>query len=150
MAILLIEAEKAPVKIVTGREIEILSEKEYRALLDNLSLDNFKYHALLKLIGINNDILSELLGTSHTTLHRIIKGQSKLNKNAYFRLNQLVDIIFTGIEVFEFVVGDIVEWMHIEIVEEENQTPLEIIINNSLSYKILTDKLIRIDHCIYS
>lgn len=150
MAILLIEAEKAPVKIVTGREIEILSEKEYRALLDNLSPDNFKYHALLKLLGINNDILSELLGTSHTTLHRIIKGQSKLNKNAYFRLNQLVDIIFTGIEVFEFVIGDFVEWMHAEIVEEENQTPLEIIINNSLSYKILTDKLIRIDHCIYS
>ena len=147
---LLLEAEGSHVKIVTSRDIRILPEKEYRILLDNLSPDNFSYHALIRLLGINNDVLGELLGTSHTTLHRIIKGQSKLNKNAYFRLNQLIDIIFTGIEVFEFVIGDFVEWMHTEIIEKENQTPLEIFINNSLSYKILIDILLRIDHGIYS
>ena len=147
---LLIETENSPLKIVTGRDIEILPEKEYRILLDNLSPDNFNFHALMKLLAVNNDVLSELLGTSHTTLHRIIKGQSKLNKNVYFRLNQLMDIIFTGIEVFEFVIGDFVEWLHTEIVEDEKQTPLEIFANNSFSYKILTDKLLRIDHGIYS
>lgn len=146
----IIEVADDPVKIVTSTELEILTEKEYRKLLDDLKPEKLNLESLMKFLGINREILAGILGVSETTVHRILKEGRKLNKNELFRLQQFMDITLSGINVFDFVIGDFIEWLHTKIIEKNNQTPIELFINSAFGFSELKSVLNRIDHSIYS
>lgn len=146
----IIELSDDPVKIVTSNEPIILKEKEYRKLLNDLKPDRFNLESLMNFISINREVLAGLLGISETTTHRILKEGRKLGKNELFRLQQLMEIILSGIDVFDYVIGDFVEWMHTKIIEKDNQTPVEIFINSAFGFSELKSMLNRIDHSIYN
>ena len=142
----IIEVADDPVKIVTSSEPVILTEKEYRKLLDDLKPDKLNLESLMSFLSINREILA----ISETTAYRIQKEGRKLSKNESFRLQQFMDIILSGIDVFDYVIGDFVEWLHTKIIEKDNQTPIEIFINRAFGFSELKSMLNRIDHSIYN
>lgn len=146
----IIEFSDYPVKILTSNDPVILKEKEYRKLLDELKPEKFKLDSLMEFLSINREVLGGILGISETTTHRIIKEGRKLGKNELFRLQQLMEIILTGIDVFDYVIGDFIEWMHTKIIEKENQTPIEVFINSAFGFSELNSILNRIEHSIYN
>ncbi|MCG8306702.1 MAG: hypothetical protein MI975_04865 [Cytophagales bacterium] len=146
----IVELSDDPIKIVTSGAPVILKEKEYRKLLNDLKPDKVNLESLMNFLSINREVLAGMLGISETTAHRILREGRKLGKNELFRLQQLMEIILTGIDVFDYIIGDFVDWMHTKITEKENQTPIEIFINSAFGFSELKSILNRIDHTIYN
>jgi uncharacterized protein (DUF2384 family) len=137
-------------KVLKSGKQKIHSEETYRQLLQLLELDDFNLEAFMDLLGIDRYIMAESLGITDTTMWRIIKGKAKLDKNAFYRLQQLLDLVYFGIETFDYITGDFIQWMHTRQNSFKDRTPLEVFINEALGHQIIKDQLLRIEHGVFA
>ncbi len=136
------------VKTITKAEINILTEDNYRLLLKDLQ--NHNLDSMMKLLSVDKHLLSKIIGVSESSIRRFTLGDRTFRRNDYKIVEQFLNLIYTGIETFDYIVGDFVQWMHIQISEKDNQTPIEIFINEPLGYDFIIDRLKRIEYSIYS